>query len=109
MRLRDSIRSFFQAPEAPEPEPLSVEDLATCQFDDIALLARGEQEMALRLSDLTERHEDLVRQVGIQQAGTARELSDLRNIITQLGEQAKQKPAAARNMAEIRRFTGDNE
>jgi hypothetical protein len=42
-------------------------------------------------------------------AGLEKQLSDLRAIVAQMGEQAKHKPAVARSMAEIRRFIGAND
>ena len=75
----------------------------------IAAMSRGEAALTDRLNSLTELHDDLVRQFGIQQAATQKQFADLRAIVTQLGEQAKQKPAVAGNMADIRRFMGEVE
>ena len=75
----------------------------------IAAISRGEAALTDRLNSLTELHDDLVRQFGIQQAATQKQFADLRAIVTQLGEQAKQKPAVAGNMADVRRFMGEVE
>lgn len=75
----------------------------------IAVLARGEAALTRRVDELAELHADLVRQIAIQQAETAKQLADIRAIVTQLGKQAKVKPTIAGNMAEIRRFMGDTD
>ncbi len=58
---------------------------------------------------LLEFHQDLVRQVGLQQAATQKQFVDLRAIVAQNDAQARQKPLAARSMADIRRFTEGDE
>jgi cell division septal protein FtsQ len=75
----------------------------------IAAMASVEAAITKRVDELTELHADLARQVGIQQGAVEKQLADLRAIVTQLGEQAKQKPVAAGNMADVRRFLGDPE
>lgn len=62
-----------------------------------------------RLDELVGLHEDLVRQVAESNASYAKQFADLRAIVAHLGETAKRKPLTARSMADIRRFTGDDE
>ncbi len=95
MRVWDSVRSFFNPPN-PKADALA---------EIIAAMARGEAALTKRMDSQKLLHEDLVQQFGIQQAATAKQLADLRAIVTQLGETAKQRPAIARTMAEVRRFT----
>ena len=73
----------------------------------IAAMSRSEVALTERIDALTELHKDLVRQVGLHRSDTLKQCTDLRAIVAQLGEQAKQKPAVAGNMADIRRFMGD--
>lgn len=75
----------------------------------IATMRHAEAALAQRMDVLGELHTDLVRQVGIQQGATGKQLADLRAIVSQLGEQAKAKPTVARNMADIRGFMGGND
>ncbi len=97
MRLLNWFRWLFTAYRTPNTAADAVEALANSQ----AALTE-------RLNVLTSLHVDLVQQVGSQNAAKDKQLNDLRAIVAQMGEQAKQKTAVARSMADIRRFTGDD-
>ena len=75
----------------------------------IAAMSRGEAGLTKRLEDLEAAVEDLVRQIGLQKRDLDKQLSDLRAVVAEASQQTKQKPVVARTMADIRRFTGDDE
>ncbi len=93
----DSIRSVF-SPANPKADALA---------ETIAAMARCEAALTKRVDAQAELHDDLVRQFGIQQAAVNKQFADLRAVVAEMREQAKARPAVARNMAEVRRFTGE--
>jgi uncharacterized coiled-coil DUF342 family protein len=106
MRVSDWFRWLFTAYRKP--------DAVT---ESVAILERVEKSLIARIAELNERHVDLVNHVGELQRkraeidrGHDKQLADLRAILANLNEQAKNaQPAVARSMADIRRFTGGDD
>ncbi len=99
MRVWDWIRAFFGAPQQ------IVELRAAISRSEARMLRQTDaQESSLR-----EAIANLSQDLAETGRNHEKQLSDLRAIVAQLGEQAKQKPPMAGSMADVRRFIGDSE
>ena len=99
MEFTDKIRRIWRA-----PQDVDVVSQA------IGALAATEAALTKRVDELLQRHEDLVRNIGIQRMSSDKQFGDMRAILAHQAEETKQqRPTVARTMAEIRRFTQADE